>query len=213
MPTEVYSAIEDFLKKNPDVLKHYVKKNKEKLRPITNSESSNTPYYREKFAKELLPVLDAVLVDNKARIFRYSNYPSMQPSTLRARIEQAWYYVMDYLDPEGRYRVLRKNANLVRSQNGLILMMIDDNKTEPMIADIISEFEMSPRSWKLAFEDFIENGKEGEKKVFGNLNLVEEDMTYINNSLFGIENIVHSYSEKQLTVLKLSSEDAKRMKL
>lgn len=203
--------IENFLKSNPDIVLDFLKKNKSFVRPETQNGLSQSTYYREKFALELKPVLDAMLKDRQNRIFRYSNYRTMQPASLRVRIEQAWSYINRFMDPDNVYKNLRAEVDIRRGENGIIISIIDENKITPMIADQVEEVEIDDH-WKNRVDKFLADAAEGEKLTIKNIDLTENDLMFLETSFHGLTNIVHSYDEKRLIVLKLAPKDVEKIK-
>lgn len=214
MSEERHSLIREFLVNNPDVLEDYLKRNKSLMAPEKWSTLSNATYYREKFARELKPVLDAMIEDRKNRIFRYSSYRSMQPSTLRLRIDQAWRYLSTFLDPDGKYKALRKEVDLRKGENGIVAWIIEEGVVEPMRADLLSVADDTGkgRSWRDDLETFLNEAPEGDKLVIKNIDLLEDDRVHLETTLHGLENVMYSYDEKRLTVLKLPPDEVKRLK-
>src|SRR5438477_4611495 len=64
-------------------------------------------YYNEKEARGFIPHLDSILEDKEDRELRYEDYPQWSPHTLWAKVNQSFKYIIDNLDPVGKYRQLR----------------------------------------------------------------------------------------------------------
>lgn len=213
MEKDKHSLIREFLESNPDILEEYLKQNRELITPTKWSAASNATYFREKYALELQPVLDAMMDDRKNRIFRYSNYRSMQPSSLRMRIDQAWRYLSTFKDPEGKYKAFRKEVDIRRGENGIVVTIIEEGVIDPMKADLLSNSDLvKSGDWKDELDKFLGDAPEGDKLVLRNIDLHEDDRAYLETTLHGLDNVMYSYDEKRLTVLKLPPDEIRKLK-
>ena len=136
----------------------------------------------------------------------------MRPATLRVRIDQSWQYICKFMDPEGVYKQLREDCVLNKGENGLILSVIDPTKVEVMHADVLSESDLCNTPWKDAVEKFLTEAQDGQKLMLKGLNLTTDDQTWLETSFYGLTNIVWSADDGRLTVIRLSKEDAEKIK-
>jgi len=89
---------------------------------------TNAPYYKEKFALELKIVLDEMLTILESghsfvcKVYQYKHFSNYTPSTIYARIIQSKMFLLDKLDPIGKYKLFLENVEIKREPNfGVIL--------------------------------------------------------------------------------------------
>lgn len=77
-------------------------------KPKGYGENSDTPYYAEKFALKLKPILDTLDPETQLKVKVFRAAPGESINTVYLRITQAWKYLIDRMDtPDRKYEVLR----------------------------------------------------------------------------------------------------------
>lgn len=114
-------------------------------------------YYREAFAKQLIPFLDRIIATNTDITFPYNKYPSYKPSTLRARIDQSFRYVIEHLDPDLKYLDLKAHVTISVEELGVSIR--HDKNVIRLHGDLVAE-DIVPRevthTWKQPLYDWLE---------------------------------------------------------
>lgn len=85
---------------------------KKSFRPSHLSKNSNLPYYKEIYAIEIREVFDKILETKKPYLWKYSEWSEYKPSTLYCRVSSGAKYLIDHLDPDGRYAHLRECVDI-----------------------------------------------------------------------------------------------------
>lgn len=80
---------------------------KKSLRPSHYSKNSNLPYYKEIYAVELREVFDKILETKRPYLWKYEEWSEYKPNTLAQRVRCAIKFLIDHLDPDGKYAYLR----------------------------------------------------------------------------------------------------------
>jgi hypothetical protein len=81
--------------------------NKKSLRPKHLSKNSNLPYYKEIYAIEIREVFDKIIETKKPYLWKYSEWSEYKPTTLYQRVCCGAKFLIDHLDPDGKYSYLR----------------------------------------------------------------------------------------------------------
>jgi len=77
-------------------------------RPKRLSQNSNTPYYKEIYALEIKEVFDVLLETKRPQLWKYSDWSEYTPGTLYQRVCWGCRFLLDHLDPVGKYATLRE---------------------------------------------------------------------------------------------------------
>ena len=121
-------------------------------------------YYNEKEAKMLMQHLDDISVDKEDREFRYDDYPQWTPNTIWAKINQAIKYIIDNLDPEGKYTTIRNHVKISREETGVQFHWVENqNANEGWIAHKIKDGRKMLENYKTKVYRFMEESNEGEE--------------------------------------------------
>ena len=105
-----------------------------------NSTLTRLSYYKEKFGLEFKAVLDSILetiATSKTtfivKVYQYKDFPEFTPATIYARINQSRMYLIDKMDPEGKYKQLLENIQITRDPNlGVIITYREPLKIAPV---------------------------------------------------------------------------------
>lgn len=121
------------------------------------------PYYKEEYAKELIPILDAIDRDKTSKKLLARDYPRYRLNTIYTRISQSLSYIIDNLDPDGKYKIIRETFRLEKKSDRIIFEYIGEMKfNEKLILHEYKE-ESSFEEVREVVEKFIEEGLAGQK--------------------------------------------------
>lgn len=85
----------------------------------------NLSYYREVYGRELLPILDKMMVDGADKEFLIRNFKWMKVGTLHTRVTHSIMFVCEQLDPTGKYKEFRKKFEISKTVKSVRLCRID----------------------------------------------------------------------------------------
>lgn len=164
---------------------------------------SSAPYYKAKYAQQLIPALRALTEDGKPRIFLYADFPSYSKYTLYLRIYQSFLYLADKLDENSEFKNLREVTQVRRSKAGIVIEITSGNK-KTLESHAVSE----PRNefkWREDVRDFIVSGEPGQKYVNNDIALSLEDVTELENMLKDLPGIVSVIKFDSIKILKIKT--------
>lgn len=155
---------------------------------------TNAPYYRKHYAEWLKPILDKLLQQIETNQHLPVKRLGLQVGPAVSRINQAWRYIIDYLDtPDKTYARLRLCIQVRKRKDDVIFCWRNNpNEIEPdsvaadllqpLLDEVESEATSRPRNtnWMKAIEDFLEAPyKEGAKLVLHHIRLKPQDQQLI----------------------------------
>lgn len=155
--------------------------------------TSTSSYYTERHALQLKPTLDALIADpDLVKVFTAEKMKKAV-STLYLQVWQSWKYLIDHLDPDGKYAELRRAICIGKGRGTIRLHRQKRSyETVPLEADDESEAAGAALSerrlkWKSYLLNFIENAVEGEIYEETGLHLIQEDLEWLHTYLTGID--------------------------
>ncbi len=142
------------------------------------------PYCKESFAREILPILDAMITAGKSKEFRLSDYPLWKIDTLYAHVRQPILYILDWLDPDEKYKKLIARMQIRKTSKSIGLILVQEEDTKLVAHDY--RYEATLDEIKDCVKDFIENAPTNRKreipdKDFLPFNLSEVEVDEINS--------------------------------
>lgn len=139
------AAMQQMMKLNPDTHKLFREKQK-KL---------SLPYYKESYGKELVTyILNPMLADSKSKKIDGVEAQRWSINTLDAKVRQAWDWIIDYSDPDKKYKNLRSRVEIVKKST--CLAIIFKSIDVPLRATDYSDFS-SVDDVLVAIKDIVEN--------------------------------------------------------
>jgi hypothetical protein len=179
-------------------------------KPKSFAPRSVAPYYKERFAKQIRDVLDAMVLDREPRMFHYESFPSHSPDSLYLRINQSFRYLYEHMDTEDKkYFKLKEEINVSRVRGKGVLLAFDDSWN----GDTFTPVKVLPPDksilWKDKMEKWIETSEVGENFVQEGLTLSPEEVLDYKRSFAGIDNIWASISSKAIKLVKVNPESIK----
>lgn len=179
----------------------------ERTRPAGQSKRTNNPYYKEKYALELLPALEEIDKTKKDVVFLYKNSPDLSKHSLYLKLNQAFRYVEDNLDfnPPNKFRNLRAMIHITREKDGIRFSFIRGKPAGSLIAtQIISKDENI--IWKDRMEDFFANSKPKDVFIQENLLLSADEIEELKNSTMELPDFICDIQTTYVKIIHLSTE-------
>lgn len=192
----------------------------EQKKPTAWSNRSNAPYYKERYAIQLQTILDVMMEEYSkgiidSRMFKYKDF-NLKKSSLYLMINQAKLFLIDNMDNDNRYRKFLDNIKVKQEQEGVVLRyckdIINDTKISLDRATPIQTLTEQQISIQTKVEEFLQNAKAGDKLELKNLSLDDDMIEALESSVNQLEDIVASISRTNLRLIKLSADDAAKLR-
>lgn len=192
----------------------------EQKKPTAWSNRSNAPYYKERYAIQLQTILDVMMEEYSkgiidSRMFKYKDF-NLKKSSLYLMINQAKLFLIDNMDNDNRYRKFLDNIKVKQEQEGVVLRyckdIINDTKISLDRATPIQTLTEQQISIQVKVEEFLQNAKAGDKLELKNLSLDDDMIEALESSVNQLEDIVASISRTNLRLIKLSADDAAKLR-
>ncbi len=169
-------------------------------KPLGWSRKSNSPYYKEKYARWLQKDIDNMITTRKNLVYRYVNYKSTSPNALYLRINQALRYLCEYLDPNNVYKKFREDVAIHRERTVGITIRFDEVLED---AEQGGEFVDGQKlsSWRTELDEYLESSST-EPFYKGGLILNEKEIDQLKLELDDLSNIMYSVTSSELKVMK-----------
>lgn len=174
-------------------------------KPVGWSRKSYATYYRLEYAKQIIPTLDAMIVDRHNKIFRHEDMPRLSLLSLYLWVNQSFKFVRDYLDGpdmgKGKYDKLWREVKVSRDKGvGVSINFENFAATIFKSSDYVKRDEKS--KWKLEIEVYLSNPNIKKPLVLDNLLLLAEDIEQMEAELEDIEGIQYSITSKSIKIIK-----------
>lgn len=150
------------------------------VKPIKNQ----GPYYTEKYALWARDILDKLHAD-KLPVKVTAENAAIQ--TERLRYYQGSAYLIERLDPTGKYRELKEQT---RCQDFSDFLLFTARKKRKVSVPTV----VTTDDWKTKLDDFIDNAIHGEKFARPNILLAQSELDYIASRLVGVETLFQNLS-------------------
>lgn len=195
-----------------ETLKEVIKEvvdSREPIRPKSARAMSRYPYYKERFALEYKVVLDDMISEHdngvkEDRMYWYRDFVDLRPSTLYLRITQAKQFLLDNMDPEGKYaRFCELLATKIERGKGIRLFYARDVVNGSFFRPTKVVVKEESHTYKDRVHEFLENALSGEKLNIEKLVLSEEEIQTLDASLVILENIIYKITHKTIFIAKL----------
>lgn len=182
-----------------------------KKKPSTWSRRSNAAYYGEEYAKQIAKQLDAMMIDRQPRMYKYSEWPSLQPNTIYLRINQSIRYLLEFLDTDGKYRRFLQVVKITRERTpiaGVLLRIIaefqEDGSSNFEPTAVIEQREMP--KWKQKMENWLDTAEPGgEPFILEGLLLSGDEVKQLKLQFVGLKNIMASISATHIKLLMINT--------
>lgn len=170
------------------------------------------PYYKKKYALGVKEVLDWMMEHKKPRKWVYADFPSTNKASLYQKIMQGKEFLLDNMDPDGRYKKFDLCVKVDRKQKDALYFHIQYHMLNMANSEDIEDLSKAgfvkseELSWRDRLENFLENGKPGESFKKEGLALDESEITELETTLCTLTTIVYNITEKSVVVRKTKSD-------
>lgn len=177
-------------------------------RPSNWSRRSNAPYYNEKYASVTKKVIDEMMIDRDDRLYPLTQFPGKSIETIYLRLNQSWRYVMEKMDPDGRYRKFNQMFRIRRIKDvGVKIEMIEESKNDELLNTFVP-LKVVDNEKKMTMPEridaFIESAKVGgEFHEFG-LCLTSDQIKDIKNSMADIQNFICKVTTTEIKIVRIA---------
>lgn len=183
---------------------------------IRGTKLHSMPYYKEHFALELLPILDAMIEDRKDREYRFCDYSGMKPYSLYLKIYQSFQWIIDNADTEEAkylrlYNDIEIRAKSNSNRTGIKLIFKTTSKAKLDKAHII-DGSITPKKWKEEVYKFLADGVEGTQLLIDKLSLTDEEVNELQVTLSQLTNILARVNGTSIKIIKPTAEQLAEMK-
>lgn len=179
------------------------------LRATVGLRGNSLPYYKEHYALELQPYLDMMIAQQKAIEFKYANYKHLGKKTLRLKIYQAFLYLVDNLDPSGKYFELKNQTMVLLKQHGVRISFVDKIKI-PLHGAIVEDDEAGSGRvtpfWKDKVDEFVSTAPVGEKLRIAGLKLSDTEVAELEASFVGITGVIARITNSKIELFKIDPD-------
>lgn len=172
-------------------------------RPVGWSRKSYSSYYNDEYAMWIKKELDALFENRQPRVFLYSAWKNCTPNTVYLRIHQAWHFLRDYLDPEGKYEKMARDVKISRERTVGIKLEYKD-----IASDMPQSEVFVPRTdtikWKKQIDTYLEDDSIVKPLHIDKLLLSPEEVKKITEELSGLDSIQFSVSTREIKIIKIN---------
>lgn len=178
------------------------------LRATVGLRGNSLPYYKEHYARELIPYLDMMIEQNKAVEFKYVNYKHLGKQTLRLKVYQALLFVVDNLDPEGKYLEL-KNKTMVRVMTNGVRISFIDNLKIPLAGALVENDDEGASNtpfWRNKIDEFLTNAPVGQRLSISSLRLSDQEVSDLQASFAGLNGIIANVTNRRIDLFKIDPD-------
>lgn len=187
--------------------------NKPFIRPLRHnkpkhwSSKANAPYYREAFGLGVKQVFDKMLETQRDQMYYYKDFPDLTPNSLYLKFAQARKYLLDHLDPDGKYEDFNQCICVEKITGVGIRLSIRKEVLSSMIAGgsdfVTKELVTEQMGWRDKLATYLEEGQLGIPFIASNLCLDENDQRDIEIMLSGLgDSVVYRITEREVKVVK-----------
>lgn len=172
-------------------------------RPAGWSKFSRAPFYNAKYATEVKEVLDGMIADRKGRVWKYSVYADVSPTTIYLRVNQGMRYLLENMDPDNVYARFRETIVIRRDHGrsgdknaGVHIEILPEYRVSvegtPFVPETVTEHGKIPK-WKEAIESYLSDAQPGSAPlVIEGLMLTPQELADIKCELAGLQGTIMS---------------------
>lgn len=172
------------------------------LRKIIVGKRGDQPYYGEKHALALKPVLDDIIATRTPRQFLVAHHPRTSIRTIYLKIYQSWLWLIDNHPEKEKYAKLKEETSLIQRDSGVRIMF----KADDLIALVPEEInpamdnlqKLQNKITEFLEMDITTDILFDEKK----LSLTEDQINVIKDSLAGLPNVVINIEPNRVRILR-----------
>lgn len=202
MSTQTNDAVTAFFK-NPLVAKAVVNQVMNK-KPKSWGPNSNSPYYSERFARDIQRYVDGMIVDKQDRFFPYEG-SSHKPATIYIRLHQSLMFLCDKLDDENFKYANFKAQTMFRKDVGGIRLTYNESVTAGGEVMPLNACVAAPLSktyvWREQVDDFLDKPEKTELRI-DNIMLIPEQRDGLEVSLSTVKGIIYNITATSIKIIK-----------
>lgn len=185
-------------------------------RPHGWGRRSVAPYYKERFGKEMKPILDEMIKTREDQLFEYEDFKKkfgISKETLYLRINQSMRYVIDKMDDvDHTYGRFCEMVEVNRERNVGVIIRFRPECREGEVSNFVPK-AVEPKDslpvWREQLNEFLENSTPGDKPFFKEkLALTPEQIQDLTDSLTGIGGILFNVTSYSVKVIRVNTSDA-----
>jgi hypothetical protein len=173
-------------------------------KPIGWSRHSYSTYYREPYALWLKKELDKMMADKQPRAFPYNMWKNSTPNTIYLRINQAWHYLNDFLDPTGIYVKMWHETKVCRVRGYGVKIEYKETSIEMPEGEVFV-----PRTdvckWKKRIDDYLNDDSVIEPLHIKNLILTPEEVKQQIDELSDLVTIHFVVKHNEIKIIKVNA--------
>ncbi len=171
-------------------------------RPIGWGRKSYSTYYRQEYAEQMKKELDSIIETKKGKLFPYDRFPSMSSQSLYLRINHSIHFVLDYLDPDGKYAKLWREIKTEKIKGRGVIIKYRDFITDELIGEEYVA-KADKVKWKQKIDIYLESD-EVKPLHIDNLILSASEVEEVKRELDGVESIKFSVTCKEIKIIKVA---------
>ena len=166
---------------------------------------SNAPYYREQYARVMQAVLDKMMHNRHDQMYYYKNH-SLAPNSLYQKIQQSVRFLLDNLDPDGKYAAFWNCIYCHKVKGvGVRVCIRTDLLDEAAVHHNFMPTELITdlQDWRDKMAKYIEDGEPGIPFEATGLGLTEEQVADLEIQLSAIPDLNYSVTPRHVKLVKL----------
>lgn len=188
--------------------KAIVAKDDRRSRPHTWRGASVASYYKLKYAEWLRPILDAMLSDGHNKLLLIKDNPPLNKDSLYLKVNQAFHYILDYLDESGKYFVLRESTDITKHrENGIVIgVLISFNESVLDTGHVAQSIDVDRNgsTWRNDMEQWLMNSSSGDKFERKSLMLLPEEVESVKELLDNLgDSIIYKVTQTNIIIRRM----------
>lgn len=173
-------------------------------RPIGWSKRSFATYYSNLHATWLKKSLDEMIESRQDIVFRYDT-ARMSANSLYLRVNQAFLFLLENMDSEGKYAKLRTEVRVRREKGVGVIFEFDEvlrNPDDVGAEKIVKEVANQPK-WRDKMDDYLESPSTAGTPFFQDgLVLTLEEIQELKDELGGLKNLICDVTSRHVKIIK-----------
>ena len=175
-------------------------------RPQGWGRKSTATYFKKVYADELIPHIDSQIESGKDLIFRYNVWCQqlhISERTLYTRFNQAILFLLERLDPTGKYNKWYDSVDIDTKSNslGIVFSVVRSQMAQAIKPELIEPAQSLPK-WRTQLADWLEND-ESDSFVREHLALSPEDITKLRDEFMGNEGLMVDIKSHSIKIVKV----------
>lgn len=172
-------------------------------KPLGWGRRSYSSYYKEDYALWIKRELDAMDVDKKPRAFPYSSWKNSTPNTIYLRVNQAWHYLRDFMDSDGKYERMFHQIKVSRVRGYGVTMEYKESASE-MPAGEIYVPKSEEKKWKKQIDDYLNDDSNVKPLHIDHLILSQEEVKKVTDELSDLSTIQFVVKHNEIKIIKVN---------